>query len=129
MQISDASKLPEYDALQVRLVPLQLRHLAQPVQGASLELIFRLSLMNKSKRALVLLGRKWTMKEATGMRYLIEGEGVFNQRPVLESGAVFSMAGTLLLRQGVRQIELRLFGRDYRLSPFISPAHSLMLKG
>ncbi len=127
MQISDASKLPEYDALQVRLVPLQLRRLAQSTEGANHELIFRLSLMNRSKRSLVLLGRKWTMKGEAGMRYLIEGEGVFNQHPLLESGAVFSLAGRLHLRQGVRQIDLRLFGRDYRLAPFISPAHSLTL--
>ncbi len=83
--------------------------------------IFRLRLLNASPTSVRLLGRKWQLRDTSGDTRIIEAEQVFNQRPVLTPGAVFSFGGCHDFAQPPAGMEVRFFGTDQMHTPFISP--------
>lgn len=82
--------------------------------------IFRLNMLNISKLSIRILGRKWTMRDHTGNLYILEADHVFSQDPMLTPGAVFSYGGYHDFPSVPTSMEVRYFGVDQMLMPFIS---------
>ena len=82
---------------------------------------FRVSMRNNSTGTICLRGRKWVMSYANGEQRVVEATQVFNCRPVLERGAVFSFGGEMPFPTPPERVELRLFGEDQLRSPFMTP--------
>lgn len=82
--------------------------------------LFRLNMRNTGKLGLRLLGRKWIMCDHEGHTYIIEADHIFGQDPLLLPNAVFSFGGFHDFPEIPKSLELRIFGIDQMLTPFIS---------
>lgn len=116
--MSDNTILPERRYLEMRVTLSELCLLpgAEPMY----RMVFRIDMMNISKLGLRLLGRKWVMRDAADHTYIMEADHVFGQDPLLTPGAVFSYGGHHDFAHKPVAMELRLFGIDQMLVPFIS---------
>ncbi len=50
---------------------------------------YRVTIENRGERTVQLLGRTWRITDARGRTFLVEGEGVVGEQPVLEPGEAF----------------------------------------
>lgn len=96
-------------------------------------LVFRLDMLNISKLSIRLLGRKWTIVDAKGNVHIVEADHVFGQDPMLPPSGVFAYGGRQDFEQVPVSMELRFFGIDQMLTPFITrpiylPKHPSLLK-
>lgn len=118
--MSDNTILPErhYLDMQVSLSELCLL----PSQRPRYRMVFRIDMRNVSKLGIRLLGRKWMMHDAAGHLHVMEADHVYEQDPLLTPGAVFSYGGRHDFDYKPVSMELRLFGIDQLLIPFITTA-------
>lgn len=130
--MSDNTILPErrYLDMQVAISELCVIY-SKPIHY---RMVYRIELRNISKLGLRLLGRKWTMKDAAGRTFILEADHVFNQDPLLTPNAVFSFGGFHDFKYPPVSMELRIFGIDQLLVPFLStpcifPDHCFRLPG
>ncbi|MCH5284993.1 MAG: ApaG domain [Akkermansiaceae bacterium] len=115
--ISDAI-LPERSYLRMRLLAV---HCSRKAPQASLwRMAFHLTLFNTSRLGLRLLGRKWVIHDTENKTHILEAEHLFGQDPMLSPGAVFAYSGYHDCPYCPTTIELRIFGIDQLLVPFIS---------
>lgn len=119
MSTKRATPLPERDFLHMEIA-LAAMQLARP-PAPPYRLIFRINLVNTSRTGIKLLGRKWMLSENSGITRIIEAQKLFNERPVLESGSIFSLSGCHDFGTLPTNVELRLFGIDQTNTPFITP--------
>ena len=126
MSTEGAWRLPVRDVLDMT-VPALVR-LPMPGIRCGERLRFRVCLCNVGHVSLCLRGRKWMLHAADGSMRVMEAAQVFNCRPVLERGAVFSFGGELTFPAPAERVELRLFGEDQVHSPFITPPLVFPLK-
>lgn len=117
--MSDNTLLPERRYLEMH-VPISELCLARSATSEAYRLVFRLQMLNISRLNLRILGRKWTMRDSADHTYIIEADHVFNQDPMLTPGAVFSFGGHHDFKSPPVSMELRLFGVDQMLLPFIT---------
>ncbi len=116
---TDRFSIPERDFLDMDLACVAVR----PVSSGStrFRVEFLLSLYNASPTGVRLVGRKWTLRDRSGNTRIIEAEGIFDQRPILVPGAVFSYAGSQCFRYAPSGMEVRFFGVDQYHAPFMTP--------
>lgn len=122
MSTKAAIPLPERDFLHLELALAAVQY--SPQVSPHYRLIFRIDLYNPSPVSVRLLGRKWVLREYRASTRIIEAQQVFNERPVLEPGSIFSMSGCHDFDTPPTSVELRLFGVDQTNTPFISHALS-----
>lgn len=115
----DNTILPERRYLEMSVPIFELCR-AYAEHGTVYRMVFRLNMLNISRLSLRLLGRKWTMKDARGNIFIIEGDHVFGIDPMLAPGAVFSYGGFHDFIYPPVGMEVRFFGIDQMLTPFIT---------
>lgn len=120
--MSDNTILPERRYLEMN-VPISELCIAYSEDCQVYRMVFRLDMLNISRLNLRLLGRKWTMKDAEDRTFIIEGDHVFGQDPMLVPGGVFSYGGHHDFNVLPVSIEVRFFGVDQMLIPFITTAY------
>lgn len=116
--MSDNTILPERRYLDINIPISEFRLISTSPQVY--RLIFRIDIYNSSRLGIRLMGRKWTMTDAKERTFIIEADHVFRQDPHLSPGAVFSYGGYHDFPAPPKNLELRLFGIDQMLTPFIS---------
>lgn len=119
MSTEQRTSLPVLDFLDMGISLMAVRCIRLP--SPLYRVVFRLRLHNASPTSVRLLGRKWLLRDTAGDTRIIEAEQVFNQRPVLAPGAVFSYGGSHDFTRSPAHMELRFFGTDQTHTPFISP--------
>lgn len=117
--MSDNTILPERNYLEIH-VPIYELCISHSPTDYVYRMVFRVSILNISRLNLRLLGRKWMMRDVNGNTFIIEGNRVFNQVPMLAPGAVFSYGGYHDFAAPPASMEVRFFGVDQMLTPFIS---------
>lgn len=119
MNTDATTPLPERDFLHMGLALAAAQ--CSPRESPRYRLLFRINLHNTSPLSLRLLGRKWVLRERAAPTRIIEAQMVFNARPVLEPGSIFSFCGCHDFSTPPTGVELRLFGVDQTNAPFITP--------
>lgn len=117
--MSDNTILPERPYLEMN-IPISELCLAYSETREAYRMVFRLNMLNTSRLNLRLLGRKWTMRDAADRTFIIEADHVFNQDPMLTPGAVFSFGGHHDFTAPPVSMEVRFYGIDQMLVPFIT---------
>lgn len=120
MSTEAATPLPECDFLHVKLALAAAQ--SSPQTSPRYRLIFRINLHNTSPVSVRLLGRKWILRERGAPTRIIEAGQIFNEKPILEPGSIFSLSGCHEFCAPPTGVELRLFGVDQAHAPFITPA-------
>lgn len=83
--------------------------------------VYRLRMRNAAGGSICLLGRKWTLRERSGRTRIVEAAQVFNQQPILPTGAVYSCSGSHDFDSPPLAMEVSFFGTDQHNKPFITP--------
>lgn len=119
MSTETSTTLPERDFLkmEIALGAVQITRQPQP----NYRLIFRINLLNTANTSVRLLGRKWLLRDSHGSTRIVEAQKVFNERPVLAPGSIFSIGGCQDFNCPPTRVELRFFGVDQVNTPFITP--------
>lgn len=117
--MSDNTILPERRYLEMQ-IPISELCIAYSAERRVYRMVFRLTMLNTGKLNLRLLGRKWTMRDANGDVFILEADHVFGQDPMLTPGAVFSFGGHHDFVHPPVSMEVRFFGVDQMLMPFIT---------
>lgn len=118
--MSDNTILPERRYLEMGVPIAELCLIS--VEPTTYRVVFRINMLNTSKLNIRLLGRKWTVKDADGQVHIIEADHVFEQDPMLAPGAAFSYGGRHDFTSRPISMEVRFFGIDQMLVPFITTA-------
>lgn len=116
--MSDKTILPERHYLEMKVTLSELCLI--PGAEVRYRMVFRIDMLNTCKLGLRLLGRKWVMRDEADHMHIFEADHVFCQDPLLTPGAVFSYGGHHDFAHKPVSMELRLFGIDQMLVPFIS---------
>jgi len=72
----------------VRVAAYFLEDQSEPDEGRYVW-AYRVTIENRGERTVQLLGRTWRITDARGRVFLVEGEGVVGEQPVLEPGEAF----------------------------------------
>ncbi len=89
--MSDPSSSRELPGLEVELDKLEyLPGQGDNPSGKPHVFAYHLSIHNRSKRGVTLLGRKWIVIDASGKRAVIEGDRIVGETPRLAPGESFS---------------------------------------
>ena len=83
---------PEYAQLtrgiNVRVASFYLEDQSEPDEGRYVW-AYRVTIENRGDRTVQLLSRTWRITDGRGRTFLVEGEGVVGEQPVLEPGEAF----------------------------------------
>ncbi len=72
----------------VRVASFYLEDQSEPEAGRYVW-AYRVTIENHGARTVQLLGRSWRITDARGRTFVVEGEGVVGEQPVLEPGEAF----------------------------------------
>jgi ApaG protein len=74
--------------IHVRVASFYLEDQSQPEEGRYVW-AYRVTIENRGKQTVQLLRRTWRITDGRGRMFLVEGEGVVGEQPVLEPGEAF----------------------------------------
>lgn len=116
--MSDHTILPERRYLHIQADLIEV--CPMPDEPQYCRVAYRITMTNAGKLGLRMLGRKWIIHHADDTLHIIEAEHVFGSAPLLMPGEVFSFGGYRNFKQSPERMELRIFGVDQMLVPFVS---------
>jgi ApaG protein len=81
---------------------------------------YRITIYNKSRKIIKLLGRKWWLKQTNGKTVVVEGSHIVGQTPILKPGERFTYNSTHNLPCNAQAHGL-FFGRDRKNNIVLTP--------